>query len=60
MEFREKGIVIFNKERAWSVSEKGKVIVEQYTLDFSDDFKSFKVIWSGSGELQGTLKTGTK
>lgn len=60
MEFREKGLVIFNKERFWSVTDKGKVIVEQYTLEFSEDYKSFKVVWGGSGELLGTLKDGAK
>ena len=60
MTFKERGVVDFNKEHKWAVTNAGKVTVAQFTLEFSVDMRSFTVVWGGSGELIGTLKTEAK
>ena len=60
MTFKDKGVVDFNKERKWTVANNGKIIVELYTLEFSNDMKTFKVVWGATGELTGALNSESK
>ena len=60
MTFKPKGVLDFNKERTWAVTNNGKVTVAGYNLEFSTDMRTFKVVWGGSGELVGTLNTEAK
>ena len=60
MTFKDKGVVDFNKERKWTVANNGKVLVESFTLEFSNDMKTFKVVWGATGELTGALNTESK
>jgi hypothetical protein len=54
--FKDDGTVIVNTTRQWSVKDQQTVIVEQYTLTFAEDRKSFDVVWGGSGKLRGVVK----
>ena len=60
MTFKDKGVVDFNRERIWTVAKNGKVVIDTYTLEFSNDMKTFKVVWGATGELTGTLNTEAK
>ena len=54
-EFKDKGIMTFNKERKWTATGKRTANVEGYNCTFSEDLKTFRVVWGGSGELVGTV-----
>ena len=54
--FKEKGVLSFQKDRKWSVTTNGKVLLEQFQVEFSADMKAFTVVWGASGELTATLK----
>jgi hypothetical protein len=57
MEFKDKGVLMFNKERKWTVMDKRKVSLEGYEAVFSDNLTQFKVVWGATGELTGVPKT---
>ena len=54
-EFKDKGIMTFNQERKWTATGKRTANVEGYNCTFSEDLKTFRVVWGGSGELVGTV-----
>ena len=54
-EFKERGKLIFQKEREWSTTDARVVLMQGMRATISDDLTRFEVTWGESGPLVGTL-----
>ena len=57
MEFTLSSMMMFQKEREWTVTDKRIITVEGNDVKFNDDMTGFTVTWGASGDEIGTFKS---
>lgn len=57
MEFTSSSMMMFQKEREWTVTDKRIITVEGNVVKFNEDMTGFTVTWGASGDEIGTFKS---